>query len=150
MSTKTRARRVTKATGRKPATRTAGKMPAATPATGEAGVTVRMFCQGLGDCFLITIPQDGARPYSILIDFGLVLGTADAKVLMDRVAEKVVVLTGGTIDLAVLTHEHWDHVSGYSLIAKELQDMKKTGKLTFNHLWVAWTEKEDDPLAQTL
>src|SRR5690242_15584326 len=108
MATKTRARKVTQPTARKPATRAAKKTTAATPATGDADVTVRMFCQGLGDCFLITIPQDGARPYSILIDFGVALGTPNSKDLMKQVAEKIVELTASVIDLVVLTHEHWD------------------------------------------
>jgi hypothetical protein len=57
----------------KPARKT-NQPPAKTPAAKKAAqknqtqtqadVTVRMFCQGLGDCFLITIPQADVRPYS--------------------------------------------------------------------------------------
>jgi hypothetical protein len=111
----------------------------------QADVTVRMFCQGLGDCFLITIPQEGPRPYSILIDFGVALGTPSAPAIMKAVVGKVAELTHGTVDLVVLSHEHWDHVSGYALAADEVRK-----KLTFKHLWVAWTEKRGDPLADSL
>jgi hypothetical protein len=104
-----------------------------------------MFCQGLGDCFLITIPQAGPRPYSILVDFGVALGTPSADVIMKTVVTKIAQLTQGTVDLVVLSHEHWDHVSGYVLAADELRN-----QLTFKHLWVAWTEKKGDPLADSL
>jgi hypothetical protein len=110
-----------------------------------ADVTVRMFCQGLGDCFLITIPQADSRPYSILIDFGVALGTPSADVIMRQAVVKIAELTQGVINLAVTTHEHWDHVSGYVLASDELKK-----KLTFKHLWVAWTEDENDTLAKAL
>ena len=112
----------------------------------ETGHTsIRMFCQGLGDCFLVTIPQAGSRPYSILIDFGVALGTPSAGSIMEQAVGKIAELTQGVIDLVVLTHEHWDHVSGFVLAA----DALKT-RLTFKHLWVAWTEKRGDPLADEL
>ncbi len=133
--------KVKKATAKKAPVKKAGD----NTNSGQADVTVRMFCQGLGDCFLITIPQTGTRPYSILIDFGVALGTPSADVIMKQVVAKIAELTQGTIDLVVLTHEHWDHVSGYVLAA----DALKT-QLTFKHLWVAWTESTDDPLAQAL
>jgi hypothetical protein len=122
-----------------------GQQPAGEKAATQGDVTVRMFCQGLGDCFLITIPQEGPRPYSILIDFGVALGTPSADVIMKAVVAKIAELTQGTIDLVVLTHEHWDHVSGYVLATAELQK-----QLTFKHLWMAWTEKKGDPLADSL
>ena len=148
MATKKAARKARKPTAKKPATKAAAKKT--TKNSGQADVTVRMFCQGLGDCFLITIPQMGPRPYSILIDFGVALGTPAADVIMTQAAAKIAELTQGTLDLLVLSHEHWDHVSGYVLVADELKNMKKTKKLTFKHLWVAWTEKDDDPLADML
>src|SRR5262245_29640734 len=144
MAKKKLGRMVPRSAVRKSAQRATGR-PAAASHAGPAGVTVRMFCQGLGDCFLITIPQPGTRPYSILIDFGVALGTPSADAIMKLAVTKIAELTQGTIDLAVLTHEHWDHVSGYVLAAKELK-----AQLTFKHLWVAWTENEDDPLAQEL
>jgi hypothetical protein len=132
------------ATKTKPAKKkAAGKK--ATPAAASGAITIRMFCQGLGDCFLITLPQAGPRPYSILIDFGLALGTPSAETIMRKSATKIAELTQGVVDLVVLTHEHWDHVSGYVLAA----DVLKT-KLTFKHLWVAWTEKRGEPLADEL
>ncbi|HET9765698.1 MAG TPA: MBL fold metallo-hydrolase [Thermoanaerobaculia bacterium] len=145
-----------RATG-KPAKAKAGKKPAASKrrtskaaVASAGGVTVRMFCQGLGDCFLITIPQAGARVYSILIDCGVAIGTPSQEALMKTVVEEVVTLTGGspakkgTVDLLVVTHQHWDHVSGF------LQAPDALKGLTFKHLWMAWTESETDSLAKQL
>ena len=37
---------------------------------------VRMYRQGLGDCFLITFRQ-GSKPFHVLVDCGVLVGTAD-------------------------------------------------------------------------
>jgi hypothetical protein len=113
-------------------------------AAAGADVSVRMFCQGLGDCFLITIPQADTRPYSVLIDFGVAMGTSRADVIMKQVLNKIGELTQGTVDLLVVTHQHWDHVSGFIQAAQGLK------AVTFKHLWLAWTEDEKDQLAQDL
>lgn len=114
--------------------------------TKESGsVTVRMFCQGLGDCFLITIPQNGSRPYSILIDCGVAMGTPSAEDIMKQAVKSIAELTKGTVDLIVVTHQHWDHVSGFVHAADEMRKQIK-----FKHLWLAWTENSNDKLAQEL
>jgi beta-lactamase superfamily II metal-dependent hydrolase len=107
-------------------------------------VTVRMFCQGLGDCFLISIPQSGAKPYHILIDCGVAMGTPEADKIMPKVVSKINELTNGSVDLLVITHEHWDHVSGFIQAFTDLKALK------FKNLWFAWTENEDDPVARDL
>jgi hypothetical protein len=125
-----------------------GTRKSATPRRGaDRGVTVRMFCQGLGDCFLLTIPQGSKRPYSILIDCGVAMGTPNADVIMKQVVTGIRKLTGGIVDLLVITHQHWDHVSGFVHAAAEL-----TGKsrIEFKHVWFAWTENAKDPLVQAL
>ena len=43
-------------------------------------VRVRMYRQGLGECFLITIPTGKARPFYMMIDCGIVLGSPGAAV----------------------------------------------------------------------
>lgn len=108
-------------------------------------VTIRMFCQGLGDCFLITMPQAAGRPYSILIDCGVAMGTPNSDKNMPAVVSKIAELTDGIVDLLVITHEHWDHVSGFLQASKEMK-----AKLKFQHLWWAWTEDPKDKLAQEL
>lgn len=125
-----------------------GAARAKSPAAGA--VTVRMFCQGLGDCFLLSVPQGRGRPYSILVDCGVAIGTPRGEQLMAEVVDQIVTLTGGsakkrgTVDLLVVTHQHWDHVSGFLQAPEALQ------RLDFRHLWMAWTESDKDGLAKQL
>jgi glyoxylase-like metal-dependent hydrolase (beta-lactamase superfamily II) len=118
----------------------------ASPAAGAtAGVIrVRMYRQGLGDCFLITLPG-GDGPFHIVIDCGVVLGTdaAGIKKLRDAV-DDINEVTGGKIDLLVLTHEHWDHVSGFT------QAREVIARWKVSQVWTAWTEDPRDPLAKKL
>jgi hypothetical protein len=120
--------------------------PAATAMTApDAGVTVRMYRQGLGDCFLLAFPtRGGGRPCYVLIDCGVLLGTEDAAEKMKKVAASLREATGGKIDVLVATLEHWDHVSGFQQ-AKEVFDRIEIGQV-----WAAWTEDPNDPAAQRL
>ncbi len=115
-------------------------------APAEGGVTVRMYGQGLGDCFLLAFgPDDQTRPHYVLIDCGVVLGTPDAVNRMRTVVENIGVAVGPHgIDLLVVTHEHWDHVSGFSQAA----DLWKT--IPIRKIWLAWTENPDDDLGKKL
>ncbi len=106
---------------------------------------VRMYRQGLGDCFLVAFAtQDPNAPYYLLIDCGVILGTQDASTTMDRVVRDVHDATGGTLHLLVVTHEHWDHVSGF------LQASAAFKSLQIEQVWFAWTEDPKDALAQKL
>ena len=53
-------------------------------------------------------------------------------------------VTNSQIDLLVVTHEHWDHVSGFN----QVQDLFENLKI--QQVWVAWTEDPNDPLANKL
>jgi len=132
--------------------RTPGK-PAARQNAPEAAITaagyrakIRMYRQGLGDCFLISLPRTDRsdRPFYVMIDCCVVLGTSDPETIMTQVIEDIVKATGGAIDLLVATHEHWDHLSGF-VQAKESFDKLKVGQV-----WLAWTEDPDDKLTQKL
>jgi hypothetical protein len=110
-----------------------------------SSVRVRMFRQGLGDCFLLTFPGK-SRPVHMLIDCGVLLGTADAKVKMQKVAQHILDATGGRLDVLVITHEHWDHVSGL----EQARDLLGPEKLQVDEVWLGWTDKLDDPTATAL
>ena len=106
---------------------------------------IRMYRQGLGDCFLIAIRRNTSPdPYLILIDCGVVLGTPDAGATMTKVVEDIVHESGGKIDLLLATHEHWDHVSGF------IQAASSFAKLKVGDVWLAWTEDSNDALANAL
>src|SRR5262245_55312312 len=100
-----------------------------------------MYRQGLGDCFLLTFPGP-VKDSHVLIDCGTLEGTEDVKERMRRVAESVVETTGGKLDALVVTHEHWDHVSGF------LQAEQVFNRLEVKEVWLAWTEDPSDDLAR--
>jgi L-ascorbate metabolism protein UlaG (beta-lactamase superfamily) len=105
-----------------------------------------MYRQGLGDCFLISLPRidRSDRPFYVMIDCGVVLGTPDPKPIMTQVIEDIVHETGGAVDLLVATHEHWDHLSGFV----QAEDSFK--KLAADEVWLAWTEDPKDELTRKL
>ncbi|HEU5280061.1 MAG TPA: hypothetical protein VFU26_14315 [Gaiellaceae bacterium] len=106
---------------------------------------VRMYRQGLGDCFLLTYWADGEdKPTHLVIDSGVLKGTPDADAQMKKVAESIRDETDRHLDVLVATHEHWDHVSGF-LQAQPVWDEIEVGEV-----WVAWTEDPQDELAAEL
>jgi len=104
---------------------------------------VRMYRQGLGDCFLITVTTGGVVRHA-LIDCGLVSGSPDADQRMTQVAQNIHDTTGGHLDVLAATHEHWDHISGF------VQAPEVFATLTIGEVWLAWTEDPKDPDAAKL
>ncbi len=117
------------------------------------GVRVRMYRQGFGDCLLLDVPGDGPQPFRILIDCGVLWATPDAAGRMRKVVESLIADTDGYVDVLVVTHEHWDHVSGFAQV-RELFAMpgerNSKGKLSVGEVWLAWTEDPSDRLATLL
>jgi glyoxylase-like metal-dependent hydrolase (beta-lactamase superfamily II) len=108
------------------------------------GCTVRMYRHGLGDCFLLAFAGRNAHQHYMLIDCGVLLGTPDATAVMRRVGEDILSATGGHLDVLVVTHEHWDHVSGFHLAREQFE------QLDVDEVWFAWTEDPDNPFAREL
>ncbi|MER8734564.1 hypothetical protein NKH28_33150 [Mesorhizobium sp. M1227] len=109
-----------------------------------ARAKIRMYRQGLGDCFLVTLPRQHGDPYRILIDCGVILGTKKAGEIMTQVMDNVIEETDSHIDLLVATHQHWDHLSGF------IQAADSFAKLKVDKVWVGWTEDPNDVLANEL
>lgn len=126
---------------------------ATTSDTGGAGVRVRMYRQGLGDCFLISFPKQGGGRFHLVIDCGVLLGTPDADDRMPRVARSIARETGGSadgktkgrVDVLVGTHEHWDHLSGF-VQARDVWE----NEIEVGEVWLAWTEDPGHALANEL
>ena len=134
-----------------PGPSTAPPAPRAAPKPGP--VRVRMYRQGLGDCFLVTLPKHDSSPFFLMIDCGVILGTPDAATKMTNVVADIIKQTNGHVDLLVVTHEHWDHVSGFNqasdLFASPHSGNAKNG-LSVDAVWFAWTEDPADALANRL
>lgn len=125
---------------KKPVKKKDGERMSAPP----SGVKVRMYRQGLGDCFLLAFATGGEEPFYVLIDCGLIVGTPDAPSRMQKVAADLGKATGNHIDVLVATHQHWDHLSGF----EQAKDV--FARIRFGEVWVAWTEDPADPLASRL
>ena len=133
--------RVTTGRKRKPVS-----IPAAPPATGSLPkLRVRMYRQGLGDCFLLTFDVGGEEKH-VLIDCGT-LGSKYTDVKLPDVIADIDKTTGGHLHLVVATHQHQDHLSGFSKISERFSG---AGNKQIDHVWLAWTEDPKDDLAKTL
>ena len=109
-------------------------------------VKVRMYRQGLGDCFLISFGKKGSQRH-VMIDCGT-LGTGEPdvkkKVKMEGVVKHVRDSTGKHLDLLIATHEHKDHVSGFRSEKPTFDEIK------VDHVWLAWTENAEDDDAKKI
>jgi beta-lactamase superfamily II metal-dependent hydrolase len=112
----------------------------------EDGAAVRFYRIGHGDCFLLAFPgTTKAKPVYVLIDCGYKPGSPGKIVpptSVDDIVDNIREATGGHLDVAVITHEHQDHVNG--ITEGRFHD------LTIGESWFAWTEKPDDDLANQL
>jgi beta-lactamase superfamily II metal-dependent hydrolase len=108
------------------------------------GCTVRMYRNGLGDCFLLAFGATKQSQKYMLIDCGVLLGTEDADRKMEDVTKDIRQATEDHLDALVVTHEHWDHVSGF------IRAKKQFDKMSVDQVWFAWTEDPKNPLAREL
>lgn len=123
-----------------------------TAAGGDAMLTIRHYCQGIGDCHLLTFRRDDGSPLHMLIDCGIHTSVEGGRKKIDAIVddlarrvEKDAPRGGkGRIDVLVATHEHTDHISGFAS-AKE-----KFGRLRIGEIWLGWTENPLDPQAVEL
>ena len=100
-------------------------------------VSVRMYRQGLGDCFLLSFELGGSRPFHMLIDCGALNSQHYTAQRMVEVVEHILDVTKGRIDVIVLTHEHWDHISGFKQAEALFMDK---ARCKVGEVWTAWTE----------
>jgi glyoxylase-like metal-dependent hydrolase (beta-lactamase superfamily II) len=110
----------------------------------KEGVKVRMYRTGLGDCFLLAFPKGTEDSFYLMIDCGVYFRTPEPgnATRIRRIVEDIRDATGGRLDVLAITHEHWDHVSGFhrtqaqEIFAKEID---------LGELWMAWTEDRGSP-----
>lgn len=108
----------------------------------ESGVTVRMYRQGHGDCFLLAFPREGGGdPVYMLIDCGYKPGSQiSKKATATNVVKDIKSATGGRLDVVAVTHEHQDHVNA----------LGKFKDFDIGVAWFAWTEDPKDKDANEL
>lgn len=108
------------------------------------GAVVRMYCTGLGDCFLLGFRNDDGDTSYILIDCGVFKGTPGAEPWMRTILRHIREEIGERgLDLLVATHAHWDHLSGFLYG----QDVFEDAGFKVKQVWLPWTEDPTDPLA---
>jgi len=115
----------------------------------DGGVTVRMFRQGHGDCFLLGFSsKNGNRPTYVLIDCGYIPGSQrvlDSERSIEEFPKEIGRITGNRLDVVVMTHEHQDHLNGFgSRHASHFETFR------IDEAWLAWTEDPKDSLANRL
>ncbi len=108
-------------------------------------VRVRMYRQGLGDCFLLTFPRAEKRPLQMLIDCGSLERTKREMVgFVEHIKASVLSEQGGgdiaELDVVVATHEHKDHLAGFNQARDIFSD-----EFRFHAVWLAWTENLTKP-----
>ncbi|MGV8986166.1 MAG: MBL fold metallo-hydrolase [Cypionkella sp.] len=123
------------------ARRTAAKAKTAAPLTGRA--TVRHYCQGIGDCHLLSFPKSDGSLFWMLIDCGVHSSVSGGSAKMAAIVADIAKQTKH-IDVLVVTHEHTDHVSGFLTAADQFKTIK------VDEVWLAWTENPQDLQAKQL
>lgn len=114
-------------------------MAKATNTTGKISkINVRMYRAGTGDFFILQFKKGSTVSFNMMIDCGCIKG---GKAGFKPMVEDLKAITGGVIDLLVVTHEHADHINGFEKSA-DLFD-----GVTFKKVWFAWTEDDEDPIA---
>lgn len=111
-------------------------------------VVVRMYRQGLGDCFLLAFggASDSDRTSYLLIDCGVHARQDQGRARLAHVLDNLHRATGGRLNVVVATHEHADHLSGF--VQQGSPFLQRA--FTIDQLWLAWTEQLGDELADKL
>ena len=93
---------------------------------------------------MLSFPKADGTVFRMLIDCGIHSSVSGGSAIVDEIAADIKAQTGGKIDVLVVTHEHWDHVSGFSTAAEIFKDF------SVGEVWMAWTENPAEPLAAQL
>jgi hypothetical protein len=116
-------------------------------------VRIRTYRQGLGDCHLITILPDGEPAFRMLIDCGVYQTAKGGAEKIRQIVADVIEESGGYVDILTVTHEHWDHVSGFNQAQSSfltVDEAPAPGKLKAGEVWMGWAEDPKDPVAQRI
>ncbi len=112
---------------------------------------IRLYRHGLGDCMLLRFrKEDRGGTFNVLIDCGLITVASEPQAKMTRVVRDIARAcdagNGAHLDVVVMTHEHWDHVSGFH----PSQARALFADMQIDEVWYAWTEDPHNALGQRL
>jgi hypothetical protein len=105
-------------------------------------VRIRFYCQGIGDCHLLRFEKPGGA-FWMLIDCGVHSSVPNGTQTIRDIVDNIRTLTD-RLDVIVLTHEHWDHNSGFFSALDQFKEFK------VGEIWLGWTENAADPQAREL
>lgn len=113
-------------------------------AAASAPLTIRHYCQGIGDCHLLRFKKENGDDFWMLIDCGVHSSVEGGSEKIDAIVADIAARTNKRLDVLVVTHEHWDHVSGFLTAASGFEGFK------VGQIWTGWTEDPADPDAREL
>ena len=99
----------------------------------KTSVRIRMYRQGLGDCFLITFRRPKTTNFNVVIDCGVLNGSPKGSDRIKAAVTNIAAETSGRLNLLIATHEHADHLSGFN----KVRDIWE--KFEIERIWLAWT-----------
>jgi hypothetical protein len=111
-------------------------------------VRIRMYRQGLGDCFLVTFANADGQKHHMMIDCGVLPFSTGGNQRLDLIAENILAECGRHLNAVIATHEHADHISGFKTASEILGlDPEKIPDqpVQVEKVWLAWTEDPEDP-----
>jgi beta-lactamase superfamily II metal-dependent hydrolase len=119
--------------------RGAGRLAKTAKSSPSGEIRVRMYRVGFGDCFLLSLPQDGGQAH-ILVDCG-VHSKGDAGT-MPSIVDDIAAQSGKHLNLVIATHAHQDHISGFAKCEAEFKTF------VVDEVWLPWTENPKDDKAK--
>ena len=72
----------------------------------SSGISVRMYRQGHGDCFLLSTKDRNDDPYYILIDCGLIGGSQIKGIKIEEIVQHIADSTDNHIHLVAVSYTH--------------------------------------------
>lgn len=105
-------------------------------------IVLRTYRIGTGDCFTLKFMKGEEVTFKMMIDCGSCTGDSEYFTKFVKIINEDDLK--GHIDVLVITHEHLDHIIGFSRAQTEFD------KMTIGQVWVGWTEDPTNPLAINL
>ncbi|MDJ1478860.1 hypothetical protein QNI16_00105 [Cytophagaceae bacterium YF14B1] len=104
-------------------------------------ISIRMYRIGTGDCLLLKFFSEEIVQFKMMIDCGACVGNSER---FTAFIKEIGADIDNHLDLLVVSHEHLDHIIGFSRAKDEFE------KISIDNVWLAWTEDPKNRLANKL